>query len=174
MEAAPNTRNLKSLKFEFAQLLRLMRMKKGLTVSQLAKKIGCSAAFVSMLQTGRRCFSGATYMRLIGALQIDGDEAFTAFKSAASDILVFRARFGRNQEPMIPRVPSVAEVMVLKWRERNMIQGTDVYKEQLDKEILAWKPNIPACPPAAINDSDRGQPPVFSSEPAPKPNWLAY
>lgn len=174
MEAAPNTRNLKSLKFEFAQLLRLMRMKKGLTVSQLAKKIGCSAAFVSMLQTGRRCFSGATYMRLIGALQIDGDEAFTAFKTAASDILVFRARFGRNQEPMIPRVPSVAKVMLLNWRERNLVQGSEVYKQQLAEEILAWKPQFPVRPPMAVNDADRGEPPVFDNAPAPVPNWLAY
>ncbi len=173
MEVGPDTRNLKALIFEFSQILRICRFKKGLGVRELAKKVGRSGAFISMLQTGRRCFSAETYMRLLDALQPEGED-LSAFKKAATDILIFRVRFGRNQEPVVPRVPSVAEVMLLNWRERNLVQGSDVYKEQLAKELMEWKPQFPVRPPMAVNDAERGEPPVFDNAPAPVPNWLAY
>ncbi len=164
-EMPQDPRNLYDLIREFTQTLRLLRLQKNLTIGELAKRAGRSKSLVAMLERGRRIITYPTYVCLCRALALEGDE-LTAFKKAATDILVFRTLYGRSKEPYVRRAPTSAEVALLNWRDRLVVQTSETHRAELAKEILAISfKDLPA--PRPVPDADRGEPPVFSADPPP-------
>ncbi len=171
LDVTMDSRNIYDLIREFSQTLRLVRLSKKMSVSELAKRTGRSNSFIYMLERGCRALSYNTYCRLLTALELEGND-LVAFKTAARDILVHRTLYGRKKEPYVRRSPTSAEVAMLKCRDRLVVQASEAHRAELAREILALRfDNLPK--PTPVSDADRGEPPVFDNTPAPLPNWLA-
>jgi transcriptional regulator with XRE-family HTH domain len=85
-----NTKSMIDIKEIFAENLRKIRRKRGLTQEKLAEKAGMSLQYLALLELARKFPSGEMLERLATALEIETYELLAAASSANNELELLR------------------------------------------------------------------------------------